>query len=283
MIFVMNDSRPWLTTSLATLLLLGGGVSCNMFDPLSNPGGDEQLLSKARACLDQGDYDCAMVAYGQVSSDQADVKASEEAYTLLTQYGGGFKGFATSFGTSPDGKGLSILANQMVSGAGESKRLAIHQAYKKHEDIKASPSLKNLVRFLGATALAGEILAETAGTDGVFKANDFVKSPTGCSLTICSNPASYDPCDAGITTLSTASTNGNIVTETPSGAAPTMDQLYTAVNEASSALTALGGETGGDFGKLLGGQVDAPSSQPGGFDIPARCFRAGLVDQKVGT
>lgn len=278
-------SRPILTTSLATLLLLGGGTSCNVFDPLSNPGGDEQLLSKARACLDQADYECALEAYGEMSSDQADVKASEEAYTLLTQHGGGFKGFATSFGTSPDGKGLSLLANQMVSGAGEARRLAIHQAYKKHEliNISNSPGLKNLVRFLGATALAGEILAEIAGEDGVFKASDFVTSPSTCNLTVCSNPATYDPCGAGTTPLSTASTAGNIVTETPSGTAPTMDQLYTAVNEASSALTALGGETGADFGKLLGGQVDAPSSQPGGFDVPARCFRAGLIDQKVGT
>ena len=44
------------TLSLAAALVLVGLSACfNVFDPIDNPGGDEQILSAARAAFDKGD------------------------------------------------------------------------------------------------------------------------------------------------------------------------------------------------------------------------------------
>jgi hypothetical protein len=274
----MHRSVKW---RICGALLALGAAGCNVFDPLDSPDGDAQLLSAARACLDQGDFACALEHYQKISDDQKDVRASEEAYTILAQHNVGFGAMASAFGSNPNGVGLTSLASSITPGAGEARRLALYEAYRKHQVI-AQPSLKHLVRFLGATALAAEILAETAGGDGVVNAADLASGGSTCRNTGLSPPnpcLTYNGCDGPASQPLLTSAAASIATTAPSGPKPALDHLYHSLAEAFDALAQLSvSSSSASAFEQLRGSGGAPSQNA----QVARCFRAGLIAQGVG-
>ena len=75
---------------------------------------------------------------------------------------------------------------------------------------------------------------------------------------------------------------GNVVLTEPTGATPTLDQLFFSINEALTELTALGpaggfGASVATFTALLG-----TGGKPSTATAVAACFRAALIDQHVG-
>ena len=178
----------------AKSLLIAAGVAavagisaCNIFDPFDSPTSDPQLLSAARACFDQGKFDCAADLYAKVSPAQADAVNSELAFQILDQNGAGMGEFMTAFGNGSGGsdvagKGFTSLAGHMSNSggdAGETKRLAILSAFQKTQSI-SDPDTRAVVRFASAAAMIAEILAEQVTTPGVLVENDIVKNSTQC-------------------------------------------------------------------------------------------------------
>jgi hypothetical protein len=148
-----------LYTVLFSSIVLSG---CNLYGGLSSPSGDQQILSAARAALDQGDYADAIKFYGQLSSSAADTALAETAYADLDQQNAGMQSYAGAFGkgTTNVGPAITTFAESLIP-AGQTRRVAIWTAFNEQVNIK-DPKLKALVRFLGSLSFAAEILAETS-------------------------------------------------------------------------------------------------------------------------
>ncbi|MEK6706024.1 MAG: hypothetical protein AABZ06_09560, partial [Bdellovibrionota bacterium] len=173
-------------------LLLVGSIlaafqfnACNIFDPVDNPSGDIQNLSAARACFDQGDFECATEHYGKLSSSYSEIASSELAFKILDENGATMGAFMSSFGKGLSGLGpaLTKLTSSLYSAggpAGVAKRLAIFNAFKQIDNIPNNIELRGMVRFVTATVMAAELLAEDASGDGVFRERDLVADPSVC-------------------------------------------------------------------------------------------------------
>jgi hypothetical protein len=264
--------------SSALLLALAG---CNIYSPIDKPSGDPQLLSAARACLDRADYACAVENYQKLSASQADVAASEQAFTILAQNGAGFGTFASTLGSGATGASFTKLAEALTSGAGQAKRVAIYSAYQKVTGI-TDPTLKALTRFLTGAALASEIMAE-ASNGGILRKTDLARGAgctAGASGTACAvNPACSAPTQDNIPANTGTAASGDITQTAPSGTTPNLDQLYTSIKEALTGLNGLGASgTFASTSTLFTGITGNPA--PG--TIGAACFRASLLDQGIG-
>jgi len=156
---------------------------CNIFDPFDNPSEDEELLSAARACLDQGDYECARRFYGQLSKDSSDEMHSELAFLTLDEHALGLGGILSAIGAGDvsGGKLFTVLANQIGPSGTAAKRAVLYGAFRRTEFIRYAP-LRGLVRFITSTALLSNILAETRlnGGQALFEKDDIVTSPQAC-------------------------------------------------------------------------------------------------------
>jgi hypothetical protein len=154
--------------ALATLMLtlLSG---CNLFSPLSSPSGDDQILSAARAKFDSGDFQGAIALYNQLSSADQDIALSETAYAQLAEQNASMPNYMAAFGKGnvAIGPAITKFAEGMIVGAGESRRVAIYNAYLNYNQLLTigSPNLAYLVEFLGALSFAAEILAEEGSYD----------------------------------------------------------------------------------------------------------------------
>jgi hypothetical protein len=264
-------------------------TSCNIFSPLSSPSGDAQLLSEARACFDQGNYTCANNDYEKLSSSDADIATSEEAYVTLAQEGASmanlmlFVGDITNVGV---GQGLTNFAQRLSSGAGEAKRVAIWNAFHSYNNVQ-STNLAQFVRFVGALSLVGEILAEAQGTDTLLHQTDLVQTPATClstgsaaclgsNITACENGSG--PLQS---TAETAPIDGSGAAA-PTETYPIADHLNDSLDSVIESLTALGAE--GKFGSTLSTftqifKTVKPSSAP-----PAtyECFMYSLINVGIG-
>lgn len=265
---------------VSAIVLSGAGLtSCNLFEPFDSPSSEARLRSQGRACLDSGDYACAREAFTKLQSSNADQAQMGLAIAQIQELGAGFDEFAQAFGTSPSGGGLSTLANRMIStgklSPGKAARLKMYEAYQRVGSI-SNASLRELLRFLTATALAAEILAEGSGSDRLFTATDLAVGGLNCQFNTCTN----DSCDTGTGDLTTSSEAGNIKTTAPNTDSPSLDQLYYAIEEAVLGLTNLGAGTSTtqNLQAILSTGNGIPSS---GF-AGARCFRATLIENGVG-
>lgn len=174
----MGFSAHWRLASLAPVCLV---IACNAFDSLDTPTNDDQILSAARACFDEGDLECARGWYQKLSSSESDVRASEEAFLTLDQSGAGMSVFIGAVGEGSNGGGsLTALANRLSSGAGEARRLAIYTAYKRVAEIN-NAELRGFVRFVTGFALAASVLAEVTGANGSLEKSDLVQTPSACA------------------------------------------------------------------------------------------------------
>lgn len=215
-------------------------TGCNPFALVDTPSGDTQVLAAARACFDKGDFTCASKYYGQLSSVASDSTNSEGAFQALAQNGatmGAFMNAAVNGGTS-GGKFLTQLANSLASGAGQTRRLAIFHAYQRWDSI-SDTSLKNLVRFLTAASLLAEILAEDAGTNGLFETTDWVTTPTTCltkSGTLYVDAACLPPSGKAITAGAVVSLSSTTADSVMTGS-PTLGMINGALQEVNNGLS----------------------------------------------
>ena len=264
-------------------------TGCNFFAGLDSPSGDEQLLSKARACFDQGDFDCARENYQAVSTNYQDIKNSETAFLILDEQGINLGTFLAAFASGDGGSGLNELVNALVDGAGEEKRLAIFSALEMAGDIEQI-ELRGLVRFVSAMSLTAEILAEDAGvaSDSTkFTGNDFVEDAEECeslSQEQClldqfnGSGDCFAPADATIETGTVIDSDD--FSEEDFEGNPTLFQFDFAINQVNTALTSEVG-AGGTFETGAGDFAEEITSEDIIENAPS-CYRKLLLELGVG-
>ena len=217
-------------------------ASCNVYDPFDSPTSDAQLVSAARACLDQGDYACARDNYQKLSTVQSDIATSELAFTALDEVGLGMKAFATAFGKGAGVSAFNKLVASVAPNASRTTRLAIYNnAFLKWQSIQ-NTELRALVKFVSSAALAAEVLGEASGGDAITK-EELATNPTACEATTTTTCAASSACakpsgtgnnlEFGTTTIDLA------VTE-PSGTNPDLLYFNSAVTYANEGLQELG-------------------------------------------
>jgi hypothetical protein len=267
-----------------------GTWGCNVFS-FAGPSGDDQLLSAARACLDNGDFQCATSYYEQLSSADADIATSEMAFEIFDQQGAGMSNFTQFVGdlaqdSSAVGKAITNFAERLQANGtyGESSRVAIWTAFDTYNNITDNSSLAQFVRFVGSFALVGEMLAETQGTDSELHQSDLVLNATSCLSTGLSGCATNAACGTGSSLLSSTATSTQIDgtnAAAPTETHPSADHLNDALDSVVESLTTLGAQ--GKFGSALSiftefTQATAPSSNA----AINQCFRYALISQGVG-
>jgi hypothetical protein len=168
-----------------SLLPLAG---CNLFGGLSSPSSDPQYLVAARACLDRGDYQCALDNYRALSGNQNDIKVSETSLTQLAQANiFSFSDLISSLGgATGSGGSFATMANDLArrGAASETNRLLIQSIYTNNSQINPldpNDKLRAFSKFLAAISMVNEILAEIAGPDHTLTASDIVANPSACN------------------------------------------------------------------------------------------------------
>jgi hypothetical protein len=178
----------------------------------------------------------------------------------MTEQGASMTTLVEFIGNKANGTALTKYAEKLSIGAGETRRLALYDAYTQHLTI-TDASLKSFVKFATSLALTAEILAEAASADGILRKENLIKSRT------CKASAPDLNCElaADCRILSTA---GSDLSTAPSGTQPTIDHLYYTILAASEALSSLApsgkfGDTNSGFLKILD-QLgnNKPSSNP---------------------
>ncbi|MBU6375972.1 MAG: hypothetical protein KGQ59_08260 [Bdellovibrionales bacterium] len=265
-----------LAISMATLATLSG---CNAFSLIDNPGGDEQYLSAARACFDQGDFDCARENYAKLSGNYAETRAAEEAFLLLTENGASMGVFMETFGKGGDGSALNDLAEALAPGS-EAKRLAFQQAYNKFSAAQyASGSAQvQLVRYITSLALTAELLAENIPAGGRLTRNRIVDDGTSCTET----SFNVNACDGAAGALGNGTGSG---TETSLAAAAwsgtmTLGHFKLAMTEMFQSLDALAASGGFSTGSK--GLAAAFKDLTVNDALTSRAFRAKMLGQGIG-
>lgn len=269
--------------------LASGG--CNLTGFMDNPSNDDQYLSAARACLDKGDFQCALDNYGKVSGAETDVANSEIAMTQLDEQGAdmaAFMNFVADLGDQTPGYAITKFAERLVPNAGLAKREAIWNAFNMRSQIN-TPDLANFVEFAGGLSLAGELLAEGAdSTTAILSQSDLANNPSTCIAAgvSCAATAGCDGPTSGTgSNLTGASGTPDITSTSPTNANPSLDQVYQSINASITGLANLGA-TGrfssisnllSTYNHISGGA--APSS---GGSATVRCFRYALISINVG-
>jgi hypothetical protein len=174
-------------------------AACNVFEVFRSPNGNDQTLSAARGCLDQGDLECARREYAKLAgTPYAEQAASELAFAYLEEAGAGaailFPALARG---SSSGEKLTNLANGLAPSKGRRQRALIYQGYQQVASITTNTNLRGLVRFTSSFALAAAILAEEVGPTGRLRKSDYLTS-TACSTATCAVDANCDDSDPHI-------------------------------------------------------------------------------------
>jgi hypothetical protein len=265
------------TSSSLVLLILPTFflTSCNIYDPFDGPSGDEQILSAARACLDQGDIQCAKDNYAKLSGTKySDTATAENVFAMLQEQGASMGAFIKAINGGDVGAGMTLMAEELASGAGLSKRQAILAAWKQNSSIQ-STNMKNLVRFVSSFALVAEILAESSTGNTLHKtdiAPQACQDPQGAGCASCTNARNL----SDVATVSVdASTTYTGTTN--------LGELNGAIVEAQSALTAIGGA--GSFSSgALNFVTQLTGTAGGGTNVAAvaNCYRKELLTLNVG-
>ncbi|OFZ21021.1 MAG: hypothetical protein A2X94_06730 [Bdellovibrionales bacterium GWB1_55_8] len=276
-------------------------TACNVFEPLDGPSSDAQLLSAARAAFDQGRFEEAADFYGRLSSDYAEVSASESAFQILDQYGASMGAFMSSFGQGMEniGVGFTRLAPKLTSDGrapGQAKRVAIFGAFRKIDNITSNPELRGLIRFVSAAALLSEILAENTGASGLFQEADLVADPNAC-LTLgagcaapggaCRIPTGKTINDSGTAFELSLNTAGR--PSDPAAlakldvAAPNFQMIQAALVEINHALTTEIAASGDLGGSLQGFSAEFINVYGLVLDATPNCYRQGLLLNGIGA
>lgn len=287
-------------TRTLTLLLLPvvALAGCNIFAPLDSPSGDAQLLSAARACINQGDMECAREHFSKVVS-ATDAANADLAFGMLHNAGVTAGTFVDAFLAVKDlpnaEKGMGIvnaLAGELSLASGVEMRTAVLDAYKVSADI-SDQKLKSLVRFVAGLALVGELLAEEAGGDGTLSAGDLANNVTTCSgsggAPACAGEAT---CDKTGGKLSAGGASPDLRSDAGIEAAdfstgPTFEQLietFEAIVDAGGDLNASMMQDGGFNSDALSSATSIASQLAGltGGNAVDRCYRYTLISLGIG-
>ncbi|RYZ71947.1 MAG: hypothetical protein EOP09_03920 [Proteobacteria bacterium] len=279
----MGFSLP--TRSALAVLSLSFLCSCpNVFDPLSNPSGDAQILSAARAAFDAGDLAQAREYYGQLGN--SDVAESELAFTYLNEAGVTMSALVSAVKIS-DGQSvgsiLTTLTESLIPGAGQARRGLLEQSFAKVAQIE-TPALRGFTRFITSISIAASVLAEhrLAQSNGILEGTDLLANKTACSNVTACTVGDADCAEPTPTVFiagtddsthykSTTNTNINLNTSSPS--------YWMFVNSLQAAQTGLNemGVNSGDsltlVNQILGISFTTASAQQ------IQCLRASLVLQ----
>ncbi len=269
--------------TLAALVFLL--ASCNLFDPLDSPSGDEQLLSAARACFDVGDFDCAKKYYLELeTTTYADIALAEGAFVLLDQSGAGMGNFYFAFAKPDGGKSLTKLATKLIQGGhGTSDdRARMYEAFRQNLKITDGSPTQGFVQFVSAVSLAAQLLAEDAKALGLTEVTQAVvaSDATACLAAVCAlSPVSCQVpggmASGGATTFDFNSGGQTTLTETR-----TLQMLNEAIAEIKAGLDKM--NASGSFGSLgdfaSGFSGAAIVATPNG-----ECYRQQMVNQGIGV
>ncbi|HUP58678.1 MAG TPA: hypothetical protein VM598_14565 [Bdellovibrionota bacterium] len=267
----------------AGLLLVG----CNIFNPFDSPTSEAQLLSVARACFDNGDFECARENYGKLSGSFADVRNSEEAFLAVEQVGAGMGAFIAAFGADDvdAGRAITSIANSVGANATRANRVALFAAYQKAAAV-SDTRLKGLTRFVTSMALIANMLSENAVSKGNLLKTDLAANPTACTAlgAGCVAAPSCGSSGNGVL-LSTGATVGGdgsldgVTAADVDNANASIEIFNAAITTINDSLSQMGATTtsadlgafAGTFAALaIGGTPDSP------------CYRQALIDNEVG-
>lgn len=276
---------------LLIFTIAGGAGGCNLFSIFGSPSGDDQYLSAARACLDQGDLTCALENYGKVSSENTDVATAETAFATLDRAGasaGSFTKAVSGENLANPGKAITALAGAVGRSAtpGASLRKNIFSAYQYLKTIQA-PDLRGEVRFVTALWLIAAALAEDSGVPGQLKAADLAVDPAQCaqqpvsacfSSVACSGPIGKKLVSGpDISSLDTA-------TDTQLDGAPSFHMIRAALDQVSTGVAEMGAAKafGAFVDQLKANQAATPLPVDSGSVLDSPCFRWALIAGGVG-
>jgi hypothetical protein len=246
--------------------------ACNLFSGLSKPSNDEQYLIAARACLDHGDYSCALSNYQALSDSKNDEKWSESSLTTLAQ--NGVFSFSDMIGTlgSSRGSGASLasLANLLAQRGKttSSIRQTIQETYVQNEKI-ANTRLRGFSKFISSLSMMNSILATVAGADQILTASDIATGGSSCTAATCAG-AQCNP-SSSLAVLSGAALSSDLGTLNIS-TTPDLWMLLSAVKIAQIHMDEFSPGTGG-------GMFDAIDQilNLGSGAAADRCIRAQLI------
>lgn len=244
--------KKTLSISLPLLLLLPL-CACNLFGGIDKPSSDPQYLEAARACLDSGDFQCALDNYKALSDSYADVRINETALTQLAQARiFSFSDLIGSLGSSL-GSNLSFgtLANTLAShGAATTTNQSLIQKIYNDCNSISNVKLKAFSQFIAALSMFNTILGSAVGDDGVLTASDLVQDPGTCATATSMdllNP-SFHACDKpiGSALFDYSEDSGSIDIALATGweGSPSMEKLIAAASAANSAAAAFIGSSG---------------------------------------
>ena len=256
--------------SLSILPLAG----CNLFGGLSSPSSDPQYLVAARACLDRGDYQCALDNYRALSGNQNDIKVSETSLTQLAQANiFSFSDLISSLGgATGSGGSFATMANDLArrGAASETNRLLIQTIYAANASIN-DQKLQAFSKFLAAISMVNELLAEIAGPDNSLTGHDIVANPSACLAANCgSTPTACDPV-GGTSGTPKVYTNGsnslgdptNLDSVTNWNNSPTIQMLLIATDVANQRASEFRGAGGSGIFSAISNLGPLGSSAPG--------------------
>jgi hypothetical protein len=221
---------------------------CNLYGGLSKPSDDNQYLVAARACLDSGDYPCAINNYNALSSQYNDEKVSELGLTLLAQenifsISDLVASLGDNLGSSASFAFLAV-ALQQRGVTGGAARTTIKQVYDSDSGITDDTKLLAFSRFIATLAMMNEVLANAVGANGTLTAADIVATPATCNssngtdIVACAAPAgtalTYDSNDHSAFT--NAGTSGTADWSGPA----TIQKLITAASQTASEFSLFG-------------------------------------------
>lgn len=265
--------------------------SCNIYDPLDKPTNNAQLLSKARACFDQGDYGCAREYYGKL--EDSEVARSEEAFVILDEQRSGITALAQAVGISKGdaaGSVITVMTEAVANGAGSTRRSELARAYLKITQISNS-ELKGFVRFSAALAIAASVLAEETEIQqdlNFAKADLFSSSgnQTTCEAAGAGACAATAECSKAGSVISNSAHSGEDFATDPSqvtaalAGSPSIFQVIYAVDAMVTGLSEMGVSSGTSF--QIVSQLSAIISGLGAGAAGERCFRYALTTNGVG-
>lgn len=197
-------NRLFLAASLFTLAALPGCV--NLFDPIDNPGGEQQLLSAARAAFDKGDIATARELYGKAGGEAS---ISELVFVDLDSCGADIAAFATALSRGSSGVSgtmLTVMGEKMNPQVSTACFATLLAAYKSSLTI-TDANLRGFTSYMAALAIAGEVIGTNSGitANAILEVADIYGTPSTCAASCAGCPKADGISAAAAVTLSSAS------------------------------------------------------------------------------
>lgn len=250
-------------------------TSCNLFGGIDKPSGDIQLLDAARACLDQGDFDCANDYYQKISDNTYDIKAHEGSLAILGKNNVFYMSDLISSLGGGIGSASSLITLAQTLRTREKTTSTtfdlIQSTYSRSSGI-SDPTLKAFSQLISSIAMMSAVLGNPVGPDGILTASDLAATPNTCKSqtpATCAAAASCDDTTNGYFADGNESVSMDTAGWSGSGTAKKFRVAAAAAETASTEL----GVSSGIFGAIseISATTGATSQQQ------ARCTRMYLL------